>query len=173
VLLARRFLEAERDAQSAPYAANFDGGSPVALAGWAAEGEWTMAFEAADAAGETKATERTLTSAERAGLRAPGRPGFFTVRRGETVVLRGGAQFADVRQGDFRAAETFAIELRGELERHTRGDPFVVVWLAALAALTAASWRSATGSAEPAPGEDGRRTDGARTGRDEGGAAIR
>ncbi|MCX6951396.1 MAG: BatA domain-containing protein, partial [Verrucomicrobia bacterium] len=38
VLLARRFLEAERDAQRAPYAANFDCGATVALAGVPADG---------------------------------------------------------------------------------------------------------------------------------------
>lgn len=149
VLLLRRFLEAERDAQRAPYAANFDCGAPVALAGVPAEGECTVMFEPADAAGAVAPEVRRLAPAERAGLRAPGRAGFFTVRRGEEVLVRGSAHFADARQGDFRAAERFAVEVRGEraaaLERHTTADPWTAGWLALLAAAVLGSWWPTTG----------------------------
>lgn len=144
MLLARRFLEAERDAQRAPYAANFDCGAPVALAGVPADGTCTLTFEAAGAKPEEKPSVVTLSPAERSGLRAPGRAGFFVVRRGDEVLVRGSAQFADARQGDFRAAEKFVVEVRSEraaaIERNTVPDPFVVVWLALVAAAVLWSW---------------------------------
>jgi len=144
VLLARRFLEAERDAQRAPYAANFDCGAPVLLAGVSAEGAVTLAFEPAEAKADERPIIVAIAPAERAGLRAPGRAGFFTVRRGDEVLVRGSAQFADARQGDFRAAEKFTVDVRSEraaaIERHTTADPLVVLWLALLALLVFASW---------------------------------
>ncbi len=144
VLLARRFLEAERDAQHAPFAANFDCGAPVLLAGVPAEGGFTLTFEPAGAKPDEQPIVTSITPAERTGLRAPGRAGFFTVRRGNEVLVRGSAQFADARQGDFRAAEKFTVDVRSEraaaIERHTTADPLVVLWLALLATVVLASW---------------------------------
>lgn len=144
VLLARRFLEAERDAQRAPFAANFDCGAPVLLAGVPAEGGVTLTFEPAGAKPDEQPIVTAIAPAERAGLRAPGRAGFFTVRQGNEVLVRGSAQFADARQGDFRAAEKFTVDVRSEraaaIERHTTADPFVVLWLALLAVVVLASW---------------------------------
>ncbi len=144
VLLARRFLEAERDAQRAPFAANFDCGAPVLLAGVPVDGDFTLTFEPAGAKAEERPVVTRIAPAERAGLRAPGRAGFFVVRRGEEVLVRGSAQFADARQGDFRAAEKFTVDVRSEraaaIERHTTPDPFVALWLALLAAAVLASW---------------------------------
>lgn len=144
VLLARRFLEAERDAQHAPFAANFDCGAPVLLAGVPAEGGLSLTFEPAEAKPDEPPIVTSIAPAERTGLRAPGRAGFFTVSRGNEVLVRGSAQFADARQGDFRAAEKFTVDMRSEraaaIERHTTADPFVVLWLALLAALVLASW---------------------------------
>lgn len=155
VLLARRFLEMERDAQRAPYAANFDCGAPVALSGMPLDGAYTLTFEPSVVSTPgTPAEVTALAPAERTELRAPGRPGFFTVRRGDEILVQGSAQFADTRQGDFRAAETFAVELgsarKAALERNTTPDPFVVLWLAMLVAIALWSWwtRSAR---EPAP----------------------
>ncbi|MEO7414130.1 MAG: BatA domain-containing protein [Opitutaceae bacterium] len=141
VLLLRRFLETERDAQSAPYAANFDAGAPIALNGVPSAGELTLVFQPA-AGGE--AETRTLVAAERIGLQAPGRAGFFTIKRGAELIVRGATQFADARQGDFRAAETFfnddPSELRAAIERLTQPDPFATWWLVILAGLALGSW---------------------------------
>ena len=141
VLMTRRFLETERDAQRAPVATNFDGGSALALPGLPADGDLTLVFQpGAGGAAETS----TVVPAERAALRAPGRAGFFTLRRGEELLVRGAAQFADPRQGDFKNAETFRVELPGEraaaLERTTAPDPWVTVWLLALGACGLGSW---------------------------------
>ena len=146
VLLVRRFLETERDAQRAPYAANFDCNGTVAVADLAATGALTRIFE--PTAGGPPET-RVLAPGERAELRAPGRAGFFTLKQGDEVLVRGAAQFADARQGDFHAAEKFFIELPGErraaIERNTQADPFVTLWLLALAGLVLGSWWTRTG----------------------------
>lgn len=149
VLLARRFLEAERDAQRAPYALNFDCGAKIALAGVPADGFLTMTFQ--PAAGGPPET-RSITVPDRAELRAPGRSGFFTLKRGEELLVRGATQFADARQGDFKAAEKFAVEIPAEqksaIERNTQVDPFAPWWLLALAGLMLGSWWTRTGGAE-------------------------
>lgn len=145
VLLVRRFLEAERDAQRAAYRANFDGGSRVAIVGAPTDGAWTLEFAPAHGAAGELPRVTSLAPAERAELRAPGRAGFFTVRRGDEVLVEGAAQPGDVRQGDFRSAETFTVELGdardAALERHTVADPLVPLWLLLLAAAMLGSWR--------------------------------
>ena len=152
VLLARRFLEAERDAQRAPYSSNFDCGARVPLAGVPLDGAYTLAFESADAsAASSPANEPSLIPpSERSELRAPGRPGFFTIRRDAEVLVHGATQFSDPRAADFRTAERFVNEMRRErdiaLERNTAGDPFVDVWLVLVAGLALASgWSRARG----------------------------
>jgi hypothetical protein len=146
VLLVQRFLEAARDAQPAPYSGNFDCNAPVPLSGVPADGVLTLAWQPADGGAPES---RAIAPAERGSARAPGRAAFFTIaREGETVV-RGAAQFADPRVGDFREAERFFVSLPGErqaaVERNTRGDPFVPLWLLALAALMAGSWWTRVG----------------------------
>lgn len=141
VLLARRFLETERDAQRAPYTANFDSNAPLAPGYLPRDGDLTLAFTPVNGG---VPESRIIPVAERSELRAPGRSGVFTLMRGEELVLRGSAQFSDTREGDFRRAEQFFIELRGEreaaIQRNTRGDPFTSLWLALIAALALGSW---------------------------------
>jgi hypothetical protein len=146
VLLARRFLETERDLQRGPYAANFDAASPVPLPGVTfAPGETlALEFQPPGGAAPTTPETRVIPFAETADVRAPGRSGFFTLRRGEEVLVRGAAQFADARLGDFRAADTFFADVESEraaaIERNTMADPFANAWLALLALLVLASW---------------------------------
>jgi hypothetical protein len=148
MLLVRRFIERERDAQSAPFAANFDTSSPLSLT--VADAENTsgleLTFEAAT--GEPLETRR-LGPAESQSLRAPGRPGFFSVKRGDSPVVRGSAQFADPRQGDFRTSETFfhdePAQQRLAMERLTRPDPMASLWLALVVGLAVSSWWERSG----------------------------
>jgi len=141
VLLAKRFLETERDAQRAAFTANFDCNEAIALAGVPAEGALTLTWQPA-AGGEP--VVRTLMPPERGELRAPGRAGMFLLKRGDELLVRGAAQFADARQGDFKASEKFVSELPGErrsaLERSTRADPFATFWVLVLAGLVMGSW---------------------------------
>ena len=152
VLLARRFLEAERDGQRAAYAANFDCGAPVALRGVAGTG-LTMSFEPAEtsvavASAKENAsgagTTRVIAAAEWSDLRAPGQPGFFMVSQGGEALVRGAAQFADPRAGDFRRAERFVQAVGDEreaaIERNTAGDPLEMLWLGLIAAAVLGSW---------------------------------
>jgi hypothetical protein len=139
VLLARRYAESVRDEQAGAYAANFDAGARVALAetDLAAGGEWTLT---------TAAGGRTVVeAAELAVLRAPAEAGFFEVRRGEEILVRGAAQFADARQGDFRGAGRFrrdapAGEAAAAAARNTQGDPLAAWWLALAGAALVGSW---------------------------------
>jgi hypothetical protein len=66
------------------------------------------------------------------------------VRRGEEVLVRGAAQWADPRQGDFRRAETFfqdnPTQRQAALEWLTRPDPLATLWLLAAAACALGSW---------------------------------
>jgi hypothetical protein len=141
VLLGERFLAQERDAQNAPYTQNFDCGAAVTIADAIPAGPLTLTFRAA-AGGPAEV--RIVSSAERSELRAPGRAGLFSVTRGDQKVVQGSAQFADARQGDFRNADTFVIDIPGErraaLERNTQDDPLATVWLVTLMAILLASW---------------------------------
>jgi hypothetical protein len=144
VLLLRRFVETVRAGQPGFYADNFDAGACVPLAARdlaEAAGKITITFTPADGGEETT---RVASPADLAVLRAPGEAGFFTVNRGETGLVRGAAQFADARQGDFRRAETFdsgrGPEARAAWERATRPDPLTSVWLVLLGGLLLASW---------------------------------
>lgn len=76
-------------------------------------------------------------------LRAPGEPGFFTLRQGSGVLLEAATHFADVREADFSQASsgselgTVAVEIR---ERQTVDDPARPLWMGLLAALLMLSW---------------------------------
>lgn len=149
VLLVRRHLEATRDAQPGAYAANVDAGGrvPLAEADLAAVGEadavaleWTLVVEGGE--------RRVIPQAELAVLRAPSEAGFFTVLRGEEILVRGATQFADARQGDFRGAsrfrrETPAAEAEAARDRNTQDDPLAPVWLALAGAALLGSWAPA------------------------------
>ena len=154
VLLLRRYAEEVRDAQAGVRAANFDANGRVEIAeadraGAGAAAEWSVVTEAG--------ARRAVEPAELAVLRAPGEAGFFEVRRGKEVLVRGAAQFADARQGDFRGAGRFRREPpAGESDaaraRNTRGDPLAAIWLAlAGAALLWSWWPGKAGASEAWP----------------------
>jgi hypothetical protein len=143
VLLLRRFVEDVRAAQPGFFAANYEAGERVFLAAGdvARPGSITLVFTPAAGGGPVT---RVIQTAELPVLRAPGEAGFFTVTRGDTVLVRGATQFADARQSDFRRAETFdtgrGAEAAAAWERATRPDPFTPVWLVLLGGLLLASW---------------------------------
>jgi hypothetical protein len=140
VLLVRRFVESTRDARPGPYRANFDANAAVPLAEADLAGEavdWTIERE-----GEPR---RLLPPEERTVLRAPAEAGFFSVRRGDEVLVTGAARFADARQGDFRGAGEFrreppAAEAEARRRRNTQTDPLAALWLALAGVALLASW---------------------------------
>jgi hypothetical protein len=173
VLMLRRFVLEVRDAQDAPYAAMFDAGAPVSLGEAALAPEAAGGVSAAGGAGgpggagavagsgalwelesEGAGERRVLEPAERAVLRAPEEPGFFTVWRDGEARVRGAAQFADARQGDLRAAQAFlqpppGAEADGGVvdRRHLSDDPWTVAWLALAAGGLLLAWWPAGASA--------------------------
>ncbi|HYC71795.1 MAG TPA: BatA domain-containing protein [Opitutaceae bacterium] len=165
VLLVRRHAETVRDAQPGPYAANFDALAPVPLAASELAGGGPFVLEVQAAAEGARPAARNLDAAELPSLRAPADPGFFVLRRGEEVLVRGAAQFADPRQSDFRRAETFVTGSPAESDalfrRNSRPDPFVPLWLALVGVALVGSWwpgRRATSAAPaaraPAPAKE-------------------
>jgi hypothetical protein len=158
-LLVRRYVEGVRDARSGTYAANFDTLAPVPLAERdLAAGAAVLEFEPLGA--KIAAVARTVEPVELGLLRAPGQPGFFVVRRGEQVLVRGASQFADPRQSDFRQAETFVSDSPAQKEalfrRNTRPDPFTLLWLVLAALSLLGSWwpaRTAVSRASGAAGD--------------------
>ncbi|OAM88182.1 BatA domain-containing protein [Termitidicoccus mucosus] len=161
VLLARRFTKRVQEHQRGGYAENFDTGAPVRVdarpvgaagrgsaAGVAGGETLTVEFSPAADGGKGGWTREVPASGETV-LRAPEEAGFFTVSRGGEVLVRGAAQFADARQGDFSAAETFS-ENAGALaaaareaawERNSRPDPLAPLWLLLMGAALLWSWR--------------------------------
>ena len=76
-------------------------------------------------------------------LRAPAEPGFFEVKQGERVLLRGAAQFADAREADFREAATIdgLGDAAGRLvEQHSEPDFLAPLWALLLSGAMVASW---------------------------------
>jgi hypothetical protein len=148
MLLVRRFIEMERDAQSAPFAANFDTSALLSLGLADAEQTSALTLTFEPSTGEAPAP-RTLAPAEYQSLRAPGQPGFFSIERSDQRLVRGSAQFADPRQGDFRNSETFfndeSTQHRLAMERLTRPDPLASLWLALVVGLTLGSWWERSG----------------------------
>ncbi|MDF9826449.1 hypothetical protein M2447_000530 [Ereboglobus sp. PH5-10] len=136
VLLARRFIGETQAYQDVGYTANFDSGARI-RAGGGLDGALIL---------ETRKGARELTMAEAGVLRAPEEPGFFTIKRGDKILVRGASQFADARQGDFRECESFvsgAPDARAEREvwmLNSRGDPLANAWLLLMGALLMWSW---------------------------------
>ncbi|MEO6568784.1 MAG: BatA domain-containing protein [Opitutaceae bacterium] len=141
VLLLRRYLEEQRDNQAVFYAADFDCGDRVPLR-LLTDSVEPYVLTTRLAGGPT--VKQTMTATELLGLRAPARPAFFALARGEAQLVRGAAQFGDPRQGDFRQAETFRIEptdeIKAALKRNSRPDPLARLWLAVVAALVIGTW---------------------------------
>lgn len=143
VLLVRRYVERLRDAQPGMYVANLDALERIPLAPGDLAGVGEVTLEVQPAAGGAPVAS-TVSSAELPVLRAPAEPAFFVLRRGEQVLMRGAAQFADPRTADFRAAERFATpppaEAAALLRRNTRPDPLVPLWLVLIGLCLLGCW---------------------------------
>jgi len=136
VVLLHRFADSVRGALRRPWAENLETQQRIEIgAGWATGGD-ELGVETADGVKSTVA----------AGvLRAPDEPGFFIVRREGEEALRGAAHFGDVREGDFRGAETFAVEGRSAAEvlrRSSQPDRWRPLWILLAGGCLAGAWWS-------------------------------
>lgn len=124
-LTAHRFLEKVRARKVAPETANFETGQHLEIA--TAPDGGPLTGEGVDAP---------------AG-RAPAAPGFFTIRQGGRVLLRGAAAFADVREADFRTAASVssAPVLQNRLRQENSAADFLApLGALALGAVLSGSW---------------------------------
>jgi hypothetical protein len=84
------------------------------------------------------------------GVRAPSHPSFFTIKQGKEVLMEGAATFAEVREADFRSAES-VVSLESVVQvaqrRNVQADPLAAWWVLGLLALLLTVWGwSARGS---------------------------
>lgn len=133
-VLIRRFAETVRAAKDAPESLNTDCRAQLPTPAG------TGALALRDAAG------KITPVADGAVLRAPGDAGFFSVLRGDTVKITGGAAFSDTREADLTGAAP-AEKLLPADDARVRGesvlDPLAVAGVLALLALLLISWRVA------------------------------
>lgn len=125
VLLLHRYVEEVRTRKVTPESGNFECHQALAVAS------------------DPRLPAPALAGAGPGPLRAPDRPGFFTVQQGNLALLQGAAQFADVREADFREAARIDQGSAAEkhlLARNTRGDFLAPVWLLGLALAMCTSW---------------------------------
>lgn len=144
VLLTRRFLEEVRDARPGYRSANFDCGATLDIALRDMEAPGSCTWEQESLAQIPANSTKNLGESELVALRAPDEPGFFTLKRGDNPILRGAAQYADPREGDFSKASSFLVESQQEkqvlIERNTKADPFEKPALLLLALCLLLSW---------------------------------
>ena len=142
VLLLRRQVELVRDGLSGTYAQNFDTLAPVPLAARDRIADATLEFQPSAAGGAAGA--RPVAASELPVLRAPDAAGFFVLRRGDDVLVRGATHFADPREADFQHAETFVTAPPAEAEalfrRNTQPDPLTLLWLGLIGLALLGSW---------------------------------
>jgi hypothetical protein len=144
VLLVRRFLEGVRDAQAGAYSANFDCAASVPIAARDQEKEGACLLEFQPDRPGAGAVRRPISTMELGVLRAPDKAGTFVLSRGGEQLVRGATQFSDARESNFQKAESFVVDAQNErtrtLERNTRPDPCVQLWLGLLGLCLLGSW---------------------------------
>lgn len=132
-VLLHRFLEQLRADKLAPEAANFDVRQPLEVA-------HRQDAEAAP----LKLGDQEIPLAQARLLRAPARPGHFTVHQGDVLLLTGAAHFADTREADLSQAKPFneLSKIKAvQIETLHEADPSWRLWLLILLLLLLGSWR--------------------------------
>ncbi len=135
VVVVHRFVERLRAAKRAPEARNVEVNQRLAVAMNPEGGELVLR--------EARGGESAYSLRQASLLRAPRKPGHFTVEQGEETLLRGSARFADTREADLRhAVSQDGLQDRAELiqVKNTRPDALAPLWTAALALALLASW---------------------------------
>lgn len=93
---------------------------------------------------EEGAPDVTVPPGQVQTLRAPAEPGFFEVRQGPLVLLKGAAHFADAREADLHDAASIdgvkAQTVAALTEKNSRGDFLLPVWMLMAAATLVLNW---------------------------------
>ncbi|HCN28222.1 MAG TPA: hypothetical protein DIT64_05475 [Verrucomicrobiales bacterium] len=135
-VLAHRFLESLRAEKIAPESANYDTRQRLHLAHLGGPDAPPLVIE-------TQGEAREVPPVQGGLLRAPARPGHFTVSQGGTVLLTAAAHFADTREADLSLAATWGdpAMIRADLTQTRREtSPHQPLWLLALLLLLMGSW---------------------------------
>ena len=137
VLLIDRFVESVRALKKSPETRNVELGESLSLAASAAGGHVVLS--------SSDGGKISAPTSDVVNLSAPGLPGFFSVTQGSETLLTGAAEFADVRESDFRTATSIdSLAGRGArlVEMHASAETSFPLWLLLLGILLALNWRS-------------------------------
>lgn len=130
VVLLHRFVESVRAATPLPETANFETHQPLAPAPKVSPPLWSLTVEGA-------------APVQPRFLRAPARPGFFTVSDHGEPMITGAAHFADLREADFREAASVdpvpEVAAR-QRQRYSEADGLTPLWLLLLGGVMVLNW---------------------------------
>jgi hypothetical protein len=137
VILLHRFIESIRTEKIAPETANVETNQPLHVSVDPA-GKSVM-FHAEDGSPDI-----TVPPSQVETLRAPVMPGFFEIRQGSLMLMKGAAHFTDTREADLHEAESID-DLKDQtvaslVEKNSRGDFLAPVWALMAAAMLVLNW---------------------------------
>lgn len=138
LLFLHRFLRQQRDQQPLPFQTNFETGQLIAPF-FQTVGTLESAFEGLQGTGYSESN----LNPDR--LHAPDRPGYFSVKAGEEILLEAGVFFGNVSEGDFREAKETpfpkdtALKMR---KRNSQTDFLMPLWFSLLVLVLGLSWWS-------------------------------
>lgn len=138
LLLLHRFAKIQRDQQPSPYQTQLETRQQLGLP-LQVPGRLTQTFESLE--GQTDIQEGLAVNA----LRVPERPGFWTVRADERVLLRAGIYVGDVAEGNFLSARALDLPedlVRSQRKRNSQRDFLLPLWFSLLVVAVALGWWS-------------------------------
>ncbi len=127
-VMLQRFVEMVRERKAEPWAGNF---------------EVAQRIEAGGRRQEAKVELRVNGATTMFEGRAPERPGFFEVLEDDKIWISGAAHFADIREADFRDAESLDTSKQRRIEtalKQSEADPWTPLWMLALVACFIGAW---------------------------------
>lgn len=134
IVLLHRFAENVRNSKVAPVNAILETGEPISVSH---KGNIPLKFSASGIDGSPY-SESPSTS------RAPERPGFLSVKQGDTTLLDAAVYFADSREADFSKCAPMTASLESgaaSVRLHTVQDPYWRYWIILLLAALIVAWQ--------------------------------
>ncbi len=127
-VMLQRFAEMVRERKAEPWAGNFEAAQEIKAGGKRQEAKVELRVNGATASFDG---------------RAPERPGFFEVLVGGKTWISGAAHFADIREADFRDAESLDTSEQRRMEtalKQSEADPWTPLWVMLLAGCFIGAW---------------------------------